>query len=48
MHVCCTGEHPTTKLCLKVLTEVDVKDAEVVDYGAGSGILAIGRLILCL
>jgi ribosomal protein L11 methyltransferase len=37
-----SGEHPTTKLCLQLLTKLDVKGAHVMDYGAGSGVLAIG------
>jgi len=36
-----TGTHPTTALCLEWLEAVDLTGREVVDYGCGSGILAI-------
>ena len=36
-----TGTHPTTALCLEWLDEQDVRGWQVVDYGCGSGILAI-------
>ena len=40
-----TGSHPTTKLCLQWLEELadqgSLKDKSVLDYGCGSGILAI-------
>ena len=36
-----TGSHPTTALCLAWLGEHRVKDYVVIDYGCGSGILAI-------
>ncbi len=36
-----TGTHPTTKLCLEWLANADVSGTHVVDYGCGSGILAI-------
>src|SRR6185312_682838 len=36
-----TGTHATTALCLEWLDGADVKDRLVVDYGCGSGILAI-------
>lgn len=36
-----TGSHPTTRLCLEWLERVVVPDATVLDYGCGSGILAI-------
>lgn len=36
-----TGSHPTTALCLAWLAEVDVRAQRVLDYGCGSGILAI-------
>jgi ribosomal protein L11 methyltransferase len=37
-----TGTHATTALCLEWLDGADIKDQLVVDYGCGSGILAIG------
>jgi len=36
-----TGGHPTTALCLAWLAENDIQDQTVLDYGCGSGILAI-------
>lgn len=36
-----TGSHPTTRLCLEWLCEVVSPRATVLDYGCGSGILAI-------
>ena len=36
-----TGTHPTTALCLEWLDEHDIRDRTVIDYGCGSGILAI-------
>lgn len=36
-----TGSHPTTHLCLKWLTETVANGVSVLDYGCGSGILAI-------
>lgn len=41
-----TGTHATTHLCLKWLTEVSLKGLKVIDYGCGSGILAIAALKL--
>lgn len=36
-----TGSHPTTRLCLEWLERSVTKDCTVLDYGCGSGILAI-------
>ena len=36
-----TGSHPTTRLCLEWLEEQVKPDMSVLDYGCGSGILAI-------
>ena len=41
-----TGTHATTNLCLQYLSRCDLKDVNVVDYGCGSGILAIAALAL--
>jgi ribosomal protein L11 methyltransferase len=36
-----TGSHPTTRLCLRWLDQHPLQHARVLDYGCGSGILAI-------
>ncbi|MFZ2854874.1 MAG: 50S ribosomal protein L11 methyltransferase, partial [Rhodocyclaceae bacterium] len=36
-----TGSHPTTRLCLEWLERIVVPGATILDYGCGSGILAI-------
>ena len=41
-----TGSHPTTRLCLEWLTEVVTPGVSVLDYGCGSGILAIAAVKL--
>ena len=41
-----TGTHPTTDLCLQWLDGADLKDRTVIDFGCGSGILAIAALKL--
>ena len=41
-----TGTHPTTALCLEWLATHDVTDKIVIDYGCGSGILAVAALLL--
>lgn len=41
-----TGTHPTTALCLEWLDSLDLKHKDVMDFGCGSGILAIGALLL--
>lgn len=41
-----TGTHPTTFLCLQWLSEQELRDHTVVDYGCGSGILGIASLLL--
>ncbi len=41
-----TGTHPTTALCLEWLDNLDLQDKTVIDFGCGSGILAIAALKL--
>ena len=41
-----TGTHPTTALCLEWLDAQPLEDRQVVDYGCGSGILAIAAALL--
>ncbi|MEQ1581077.1 MAG: 50S ribosomal protein L11 methyltransferase [Steroidobacteraceae bacterium] len=41
-----TGTHPTTALCLQWLDSVDLTARTVIDYGCGSGILAVAALKL--
>jgi ribosomal protein L11 methyltransferase len=41
-----TGSHPTTRLCLQWLEENVIADNHVLDYGTGSGILAIAAMKL--
>nr|WP_276316305.1 50S ribosomal protein L11 methyltransferase [Paenibacillus artemisiicola] len=41
-----TGTHPTTALCLRTLESVIRGGEEVIDVGTGSGILAIGAMLL--
>ncbi|MDP8176599.1 50S ribosomal protein L11 methyltransferase [Pasteurella skyensis] len=41
-----TGTHPTTELCLRWLDSLDLAGKTVIDFGCGSGILAIAALKL--
>ena len=41
-----TGTHPTTHLCLEWLDARELSGKQVVDYGCGSGILAIAAALL--
>ena len=41
-----TGDHPTTRLCLRLMELVEVKDRSVADIGCGSGVLAIAASLL--
>jgi ribosomal protein L11 methyltransferase len=42
-----TGLHPTTSLCLDALTEaVEARPTGLLDVGIGSGVLALGALLL--
>lgn len=41
-----TGTHPTTALCLRWLDAHPPANKQVIDYGCGSGVLAIAALLL--
>ena len=41
-----TGTHPTTALCLEWLDANDLRGRDVIDFGCGSGVLAIAALKL--
>ncbi len=41
-----TGTHPTTRLCLQWLTQQALSEKRVLDYGCGSGILAMAASAL--
>ena len=41
-----TGTHPTTALCLEWLDQQTLDGLQVIDFGCGSGILAIAALLL--
>ena len=41
-----TGTHPTTALCLEWLASHDLQNKTVIDYGCGSGILAVAAVLL--
>lgn len=41
-----TGTHPTTALCLRALEKNITGGEEVIDVGTGSGILAVGAMLL--
>lgn len=41
-----TGTHPTTALCLEWLDAHDLRDKTLIDFGCGSGILAVAALKL--
>lgn len=36
-----SGTHPTTAMCLEWIDQLDLQDRKVVDFGCGSGVLAI-------
>ena len=41
-----TGTHPTTALCLEWLASHDLAGKTIIDYGCGSGILAVAAILL--
>jgi ribosomal protein L11 methyltransferase len=41
-----TGQHATTKMCLEALIKYPFKNSTMIDYGCGSGILALAALKL--
>jgi ribosomal protein L11 methyltransferase len=40
-----TGHHPTTRSCLKLCQQIDLKNKLIVDFGCGSGVLGLASLI---
>jgi ribosomal protein L11 methyltransferase len=42
-----TGTHPTTALCLEWLDGLELSGKTLIDYGCGSGVLAIAAQKLC-
>lgn len=39
-----TGEHQSTRLCLMLMSLIDIQNKNVIDVGTGSGILGIGAI----